>query len=101
MGEAAVIELCRCPALARLTHLDLGNSAVTDAVARALAECPYLDGIELLACPGGEDQPPSSPGVEERLRERFGNRVVLDPAIHWGGPVRHAYRYRVLTGRRR
>jgi uncharacterized protein (TIGR02996 family) len=99
LGEAGVLGLCRCPALARLRYLDFGCSVVTDAGAQALAQCPYLDGIELLAYAGSEDQPPLSRAAEDCLRERFGDRVVLDPRVHIGGPIKFAYCRRVVTGR--
>lgn len=104
LSEADVRELCRCPGLARLTHLEIGWCVTTDAAAAALAGCPYLDRIELLNFAGeGDDDGRNvlSPAAQERLRERFGDRIVLDPEVHSGGPVRWAYRRRVRTGRRR
>ncbi|MBX9623847.1 MAG: TIGR02996 domain-containing protein [Gemmataceae bacterium] len=108
LREADIVELCRCPGLAHLTHLDIGWCITTDAGGRALAECPYLDRIGLLNFAGeggmngaGEFGSSLRPAVYDQLRERFGDRIVLDPMVYVVGPDRTAYRRRVLTGRRR
>lgn len=99
LNESDVAALCEVPELVRMTHLDVGWTTATDAGARRLAACPYLDRIELLNYAG--DNPDSlSESGREVLRERFGDRVVLDVESYYGSPAGWAYRRRVVTGRR-
>lgn len=106
LHEADVIELCRCPGLAKLTHLDIGWCTPTDAGGLALAECPHLDRIEVLNFSGagelnaaGEAVCPLVPAVQEQLRRRFSHRVVLDPEVNGRNSIGRSYRSRVTTGR--
>jgi uncharacterized protein (TIGR02996 family) len=81
LSEQEIFELCDVPELARLTRLNIGWTISTDAAAHRLAECPYLEGIELLNY-SGEDHDNLSLSAQSHLRDRFGDRVVLDPESH-------------------
>jgi uncharacterized protein (TIGR02996 family) len=65
-------KLAKCPAVARLRELDL-NAHLTPAIARELADSPYLDGIDRLAIHKGRANSASC----ERLVQRFGKRIEI------------------------
>jgi uncharacterized protein (TIGR02996 family) len=98
LSDDDVEVLCGCPALAKLTHLDFGNGGLGDDGAVAVAECPYLDGIRLLSVGGIEED--ISPAFQSQLRERFGERVWIDPNVYIGSPTRWQFERLVVTGRR-
>jgi uncharacterized protein (TIGR02996 family) len=73
LSPAGLQALAACPALTRLRLLELDHHAVTVAGAAALAASPHLD--RLLQLRIGPKRP--ARGAVDRLRERFGGRLIL------------------------
>jgi hypothetical protein len=73
LGTPGLQALAACPALTRLRLLELDHHAVTVAGAAALADSPYLG--RLLQLRIGPKRPARE--AVERLRERFGGRLIL------------------------
>jgi hypothetical protein len=71
--DRGVVALAACPALSRLRVLDLHRNPITGVGGDALAASPYLGRLTRLALPYGTINAKS----QERLRERFGNALVL------------------------
>ncbi|MEO2092199.1 MAG: hypothetical protein ABGY75_22310, partial [Gemmataceae bacterium] len=78
-----VVELAAQPWLSRLKVLNLNSNSINDRGARALAYSPHLEHIERLNLignvvinDGGKTR--LSPEVKRLLKQRFGERVLLD-----------------------
>jgi uncharacterized protein (TIGR02996 family) len=74
VGPGAVEALAAAPAVASVRVLSLRNNPIGDAGGKALAASPHLDGLQRLDL--GEVA--LGEKVKEALRERFGDRVVLE-----------------------
>jgi uncharacterized protein (TIGR02996 family) len=72
LGAAAVLALCRAPALAELTHLDLDYNDLPTSALLALAESPHLGRLEALYLRCGRGL---TVRARDRLKRRFGERV--------------------------
>jgi uncharacterized protein (TIGR02996 family) len=73
IGDSGAAALAASPYFAGLLHLDLASNALGDAAATALVESPHLG--ELIALDLGGNT--LSESARDRLRERFGERVLL------------------------
>jgi uncharacterized protein (TIGR02996 family) len=74
IGPGAVEALAESPAIANVRALSLRNNPIGDAGGKALAASPHLDGLLRLDLSGVA----LSERVKETLRQRFGERVLLD-----------------------
>ena len=85
LNAEGVGHLARSPAVANLKHLDLSRNYIGSDGAEALIGSPYLDGLRVLDlrecepearyADDGELIPPE---LTDRLRAKFGDRVLLD-----------------------
>jgi uncharacterized protein (TIGR02996 family) len=73
LGDLGVTALANSPQLRQLLALDLRANAITDAGAFALAESPVLHELLHLDLSGN----PISAVGQDRLRERFGEHLIL------------------------
>jgi len=73
LGDAGAAALADSPHLRGLIHLDLAQNTLEDAGAEALAASPHLGGLIYLNLFGNVISAPA----QKRLRERFGERVLL------------------------
>ena len=73
LGDTGAVALAASPYLAGLLHLDLAGNDLGDSAAQALVVSPHLG--ELIALDLGGN--PLSDSARDRLRERFGERVLL------------------------
>jgi uncharacterized protein (TIGR02996 family) len=73
IGDRGAISLAESSHLGNLIELNLAESHIGDAGAEALTDSPHLGGLLYLNLSGN----PISAGVANRLRARFGDRVVL------------------------
>jgi uncharacterized protein (TIGR02996 family) len=75
VSNAGVKALAEWPHAAGLRELDLNINPISDTGAYALADSPYLTNITRLDL----TETRIGPKGKKRLRERFGEKVVLDP----------------------
>ena len=73
LGDIGVAELARAEWLAGVKYLYLKDNRITSVGAEALLQSPFLDAIQELVL--GDNPIPAATG--QRLRERFGTRVIL------------------------
>ena len=79
LGPTAIKVLALSPHLRGLLALDLGRNPVGDSGAKALAESPHLGNLLRLDLRGSTR--PFRAATRRLLRERFGDRVVLDGEV--------------------
>lgn len=76
IGNEGLSAIAEAEHLNTLEHLNLSGNAVTDDGALALANSPYLTNIRRLALTSSRRIRKTTAAA---LRERFGDRVILDP----------------------
>ena len=74
IGDEGAVRLAGWPAVGRLWRLDLKRNAIGDRGAFALADSPYLEHIRYLDL---YENPVGAAG-RRRLRERFGDRALME-----------------------